>query len=252
MSQHNEASSEVGREIAQDRESQLLGDGLDVEFDGSVNGNERYRKYNLQRQWVKEQQVNMSELKYFQNASLSIDAYRGEPLDSLARFHDEFDQLFLAAINIPDFWLINIIQSRLEKAARDWAIHFIKKKGVQNVSYEVFWRAIHERFPVENYKSFFFRKLLKVRQKEDESVLSYGSRIEQYQLDTDFLESELRFIFWNGLKSELQSEIERKKGEWRGMTLWRLKDAASRIETMLKLQEDRRSRDTLSSESRSN
>ena len=56
MSQHDEASSEVGREFAQDRESQLLGDGFDVEFDGSVNGNERYRKYNLQRQWVKEQQ----------------------------------------------------------------------------------------------------------------------------------------------------------------------------------------------------
>ena len=66
-------------------------------------------------------------------------------------------------------------------------------------------------------------------------------------MDTDFPKSGLRFIFWNGLKSELQNEIERKKGGMeRCGTLKELKDAASRIETMLKLQEDRQSRDTMS------
>ena len=107
----------------------LLGDS-DDETEG-------YNSYELQCEWVKTQKVNITELKYFQSLAQNVKPFAGEPLESLSKFHEKFNQLFLAAIDIPDFWLIGIVRSKLESSAEDWAVSYFEKHGVQHVTLQI-------------------------------------------------------------------------------------------------------------------
>ena len=137
-----------GRQRDFDQEGKFSGDDDNLGFNfGILSEDERYRRYAEEREWVKEQKVDMTELKYFQVQADTIDTFAGEPTDSLETFHNEFDQLFVAANSIPDFWLIRTVRNRLRKAAKNWAVSFTEKFGVR-VTLEKFWRAFIADFQV--------------------------------------------------------------------------------------------------------
>ena len=135
------------------------------------------------------------------------------------------------------------IEIETESSAEDWAVSYFEKHGVQHVTLQMFWEPLEHQFPPASYRSLFFGKLVDEKQKEDKTVSKFGLRLKDLQRDTRFPDSELKFVFQRGLKDILKKEIERAKG---GMekyeTLDELKEAATKIETRILVQEERKGR----------
>ena len=62
--------------------------------------------------------------------SLKIDEFSVAQMDSITKFHKDFDNLFRKAREPPDVWLIALIRMRLSGVAANWAQGIVDEKGV--------------------------------------------------------------------------------------------------------------------------
>ena len=111
---------------------------------------------NTEREYVRAQTVDMAELKFFQGQIPNIEMFSGEPSEPVAVFKKKFDQLFSRVRNVPDYWLITLIQCRLGGNAANWALENTDTHGVQQTLDE-FWNLLLGEYPsmrecgLENY-----------------------------------------------------------------------------------------------------